>query len=146
MMIEVEPEWYLSRVAPRGSLQRFALAGAFNSIIFFVLWELFRFFASDTKVSVQFSWGAAWALTSFIAHFAHRWFTFDKRKSVQWTIGSSTGAYAFSLTGSTYTIGLVASQGGQTLRLLGIANMIAWGLIIWAIMRIFVFQYKVDDD
>ena len=146
MMIEVESESFLSRFAPRGSLQRFALAGAFNSIIFFVLWELFRFFVSDSKESVQFAWGAAWALTSFIAHFVHRWFTFDKRKSVQWTIGSSTGAYAFSLTGSTYTIGLVASQGGQTLRLLGVANMIAWGLIIWAIMRIFVFQYKVEDD
>ena len=65
---------------------------------------------------------------------------------MQWTIGSSFGAYAFSLAGSTYTIGLFADEQGGTLRLLGIANMLAWGLIIWAIMRFFVFQYRVEKS
>ncbi|MAM36134.1 MAG: hypothetical protein CL988_03085 [Euryarchaeota archaeon] len=141
----MESESTFSNVAPRGSLQRFGLAGAFNSLIFFILWELFRFFSSNDKASIQFAWGAAWGLASFLAHFVHRWFTFDKRKSVQWTIGSSTIAYAFSLTGSTYTIGLAATQNSGTLRMLGILNMLVWGLIIWAIMRILVFQYKTED-
>ena len=144
-MISMEYESTFSNVAPRGSLQRFGLAGAFNSLIFFILWELFRFFSSNDKASIQFAWGAAWALASFLAHFVHRWFTFDKRKSVQWTIGSSTIAYALSLTGSTYTIGLAATQNSGTLRILGILNMLVWGLIIWAIMRILVFQYKTED-
>ena len=144
-MISMESESTFSNVAPRGSLQRFGLAGAFNSLIFFILWELFRFFSSNDKASIQFAWGAAWGLASFLAHFVHRWFTFDKRKSVQWTIGSSTIAYAFSLTGSTYTIGLAATQNSGTLRMLGILNMLVWGLIIWAIMRILVFQYKTED-
>ncbi|MAI40473.1 MAG: hypothetical protein CMA09_04170 [Euryarchaeota archaeon] len=141
----MESESTFSNVAPRGSLQRFGLAGAFNSLIFFILWELFRFFSSNDKASIQFAWGAAWGLASFLAHFVHRWFTFDKRKSVQWTIGSSTIAYALSLTGSTYTIGLAATQNSGTLRMLGILNMLVWGLIIWAIMRILVFQYKTED-
>ncbi len=144
-MISMESESTFSNVAPRGSLQRFGLAGAFNSLIFFILWELFRFFSSNDKASIQFAWGAAWGLASFLAHFVHRWFTFDKRKSVQWTIGSSTIAYALSLTGSTYTIGLAATQNSGTLRMLGILNMLVWGLIIWAIMRILVFQYKTED-
>ena len=144
-MISMESESTFSNVAPRGSLQRFGLAGAFNSLIFFILWELFRFFSSNDKVSIQFAWGAAWALASFLAHFVHRWFTFDKRKSVQWTIGSSTIAYAFSLTGSTFTIGLAATQNSGTLRMLGILNMLVWGLIIWAIMRLLVFQYRTED-
>ena len=108
-------------------------------------WELFRFFSSNDKASIQFAWGAAWALASFLAHFVHRWFTFDKRKSVQWTIGFSTIAYAFSLTGSTYTIGLAATQNSGTLRMLGILNMLVWGVIIWVILRILVFQYKTED-
>ena len=144
-MISMESESTFSNVAPRGSLQRFGLAGAFNSLIFFILWELFRFFSSNDKASIQFAWGTAWALASFLAHFVHRWFTFDKRKSVQWTIGSSTIAYAFSLTGSTYTIGLAATQNSGTLRMLGILNMLVWGLIIWVILRILVFQYKTED-
>ena len=144
-MISMESESTFSNVAPRGSLQRFGLAGAFNSLIFFILWELLRFFTSNDKASIQFAWGVAWALASFLAHFVHRWFTFDKRKSVQWTIGSSTIAYAFSLTGSTYTIGLAATQNSGTLRMLGILNMLVWGLIIWVILRILVFQYKTED-
>lgn len=144
-MISMESESKFSNAVPRGSLLRFGLAGAFNSLIFFILWELLRFFTSNDKASIQFAWGVAWALASFLAHFVHRWFTFDKRKSVQWTIGSSTIAYAFSLTGSTYTIGLAATQNSGTLRMLGILNMLVWGLIIWAIMRLLVFQYRTED-
>tara|TARA_B100000902_G_C26466940_1_gene508237 strand:- start:69 stop:518 length:450 start_codon:yes stop_codon:yes gene_type:complete len=144
-MISMESESKFSNAVPRGSLLRFGLAGAFNSLIFFILWELLRFFTSNDKTSIQFTWGVAWALASFLAHFVHRWFTFDKRKSVQWTIGSSTIAYAFSLTGSTYTIGLAATQNSGTLRMLGILNMLVWGLIIWAIMRMLVFQYRTED-
>lgn len=143
-MISMESESKFSNAVPRGSLQRFGLAGAFNSLIFFILWELLRFFTSNDKASIQFAWGVAWALASFLAHFVHRWFTFDKRKSVQWTIGSSTIAYALSLTGSTYTIGLAATQNSGTLRMLGILNMLVWGLIIWAIMRMLVFQYRTE--
>jgi len=144
-MISMESESKFSNAVPRGSLLRFGLAGAFNSLIFFILWELLRFFTSNDKASIQFAWGVAWALASFLAHFVHRWFTFDKRKSVQWTIGSSTIAYAFSLTGSTFTIGLAATQNSGTLRMLGILNMLVWGLIIWAIMRLLVFQYRTED-
>ena len=56
-MISMESESTFSNVAPRGSLQRFGLAGAFNSLIFFILWELFRFFSSNDKASIQFAWG-----------------------------------------------------------------------------------------
>ena len=134
-----------SHLAPRGSLQRFTLAGGFNSAVFFVLWECIRFFLDDDKTSIRLAWAVAWGATAFMAHFIHRWFTFDNRKSMQWTIGSSFGAYAFSLGGSTYTIGLFAGEPGDTLRLLGILNMLVWGFIMWAIMRLFVFQYKVEQ-
>ena len=94
-MISMESESTFSNVAPRGSLQRFGLAGAFNSLIF-ILWELFRFFSSNDKASIQFAWGGL-GPSIVLGTFVHRWFTFDKRKSVQWTIGFPTIAYAFSL-------------------------------------------------
>lgn len=144
--INMENNSKLSQLAPRGSLQRFTLAGGFNSAVFFLMWECIRFFLDDDKTSIRIAWAVAWGATAFMAHFIHRWFTFDNRKSMQWTIGSSIGAYAFSLTGSTYTIGLFANEQGGTLRLLGIANMLVWGLIIWAIMRLFVFQYRVEKN
>ena len=144
--IEMDSKSSFNRLAPRGSLQRFALAGGFNSGVFFLLWEFLRLFLSDDSTGIRIAWGVAWGSTGFMAHFVHRWFTFDKRKSIKWTIGGAFGAYIFSLAGSTYTIGLFASQPAETLRWLGVANLLAWGVIIWAIMRLFVFQYRTEDD
>ena len=144
--IEMDSKSSFNRLAPRGSLQRFALAGGFNSGVFFLLWEFLRLFLSDDSTGIRIAWGVAWGSTGFMAHFVHRWFTFDKRKSIKWTIGGAFGAYIFSLAGSTYTIGLFAAQPAETLRWLGVANLLAWGVIIWAIMRLFVFQYRTEDD
>lgn len=144
--IDMDSESVFSRLAPRGSLQRFALAGGFNSGVFFLLWEFLRLFLTDDSTGIRIAWGVAWGATGFMAHFVHRWFTFDKRKSIQWTIGASFGAYIFSLVGSTYTIGLFAAQPEEILRWLGVANLITWGIVIWAIMRLFVFQYKTEED
>lgn len=144
--IEMDSKSSFNRLAPRGSLQRFGLAGGFNSGVFFLLWEFLRLFLSDDSTGIRIAWGVAWGSTGFMAHFVHRWFTFDKRKSIKWTIGGAFGAYIFSLAGSTYTIGLFASQPAETLRWLGVANLLAWGIIIWAIMRLFVFQYRTEDD
>lgn len=144
--IEMDSKSSFNRLAPRGSLQRFGLAGGFNSGVFFLLWEFLRLFLSDDSTGIRIAWGVAWGSTGFMAHFVHRWFTFDKRKSIKWTIGGAFGAYIFSLAGSTYTIGLFAAQPAETLRWLGVANLLAWGVIIWAIMRLFVFQYRTEDD
>lgn len=144
--IEMDSKSSFNRLAPRGSLQRFGLAGGFNSGVFFLLWEFLRLFLSDDSTGIRIAWGVAWGSTGFMAHFVHRWFTFDKRKSIKWTIGGAFGAYIFSLAGSTYTIGLFATQPAETLRWLGVANLLAWGIIIWAIMRLFVFQYRTEDD
>jgi len=144
--IEMDSKSSFNRLAPRGSLQRFGLAGGFNSGVFFLLWEFLRLFLSDDSTGIRIAWGVAWGSTGFMAHFVHRWFTFDKRKSIKWTIGGAFGAYIFSLAGSTYTIGLFASQPAETLRWLGVANLLAWGIIIWAIMRLFVFQYRAEED
>lgn len=145
-MIEMDTESTFNRLVPRGSLLRFGLAGGFNSSVFFLLWEFLRLFLSDDSTGIRIAWGLAWGATGLMAHFVHRWFTFDKRKSIQWTIGAAFGTYIFSLIGSTYTIGLFASQPEETLRWLGVANLLAWGVVIWAIMRRFVFQYKTEEN
>ena len=146
MMIEMSAVSTFNRLAPRGSLQRFGLAGGFNSGVFFLLWEFLRRFLSDDSTGIRIAWGAAGGTTGLMAHFVHRWFTFDNRKSLQWTIGASFGTYVFSLVGSTYTIGLFANRPEETLRWLGLANLLSWGIIIWAMMRLLVFQYKTEEN
>ena len=95
MMIEMDADSNFNRLVPRGSLQRFALAGGFNSGVFFLLWEFLRLFLSDDSTGIRIAWGVAWGTTGLMAHFVHRWFTFDNRKSLQWTIGASFGTYVF---------------------------------------------------
>ena len=146
MMIEMGDDSTFNRLVPRGSLQRFALAGGFNSGVFFLLWEFLRLFLTDDSTGIRIAWGVAWGTTGLMAHFVHRWFTFDNRKSLQWTIGASFGTYVFSLVGSTYTIGLFANQPEETLRWLGLANLLSWGIIIWVMMRLLVFQYKTEEN
>ena len=146
MMIEMDEDSTFNRLVPRGSLQRFALAGGFNSGVFFLLWEFLRLFLTDDSTGIRIAWGVAWGTTGLMAHFVHRWFTFDNRKSLQWTIGASFGTYVFSLVGSTYTIGLFANRPEETLRWLGLVNLLSWGIIIWAMMRLLVFQYKTDEN
>ena len=66
------------RFAPRGSLGRFALAGAFNSGVFYSAWTISMFLLPD--VDVRLLWGTFWGLTGVMAHFVHRLYTFDNHK------------------------------------------------------------------
>jgi len=130
---------WLEPYAPRGSILRFGLAGGFNSAVFFLMWEalMLLFTAADVRVL----WGLAWGCTGIMAHFVHRAFTFDKRRPVKVTLPTSVPVYIGSLVGSSLTIGWMAEQAPDWLRLLGVMNTLAWGLFIWATMRVVVFRY-----
>ena len=130
--------WFNEHVA-RGSLIRFAVAGGFNSLVFFVAWHGLLVIFSDGDV--RFLWAVCWGATGVLAHFVHRWFTFDKRKSVRWTLPTSVPVYGTSLVGSSITIGWLSSVAPGQLRLMGIVNLLAWGVVIWLLMRLFVFQF-----
>jgi hypothetical protein len=118
----------LARFAPRGSLLRFGIAGSFNSLAFFIAWEVFL-----------------WSFTGVMAHFVHRAYTFDARKPVKWTFATSIPTYVFSLVGSSYTIGTLSEMYPDQLRVLSVVNMLAWGFVVWLTMRVLVFQYKDED-
>ena len=144
-MIKMGVDARLGSLFPRGSVQRFGLIGSFNSLIFFILWEIFRFVMDDTKLNLQIGWGVAWGMTGLMAHFIHRHFTFDPRKGLRWTVGSSTLVYIISLVGSTVTIGWFASQPQSILRWIGLLNIGVWGIIVWALLRVIVFQFKSES-
>ena len=131
--------WLDERV-PRGSLIRFSMAGGFNSLIFFLTWVvLLAVFAGS---DVRLLWGACWGATGVLAHYVHRWFTFDDRKPVSWTLSTAIPVYIISLGGSSLTIGWLDEVFSTDVRLLGVVNLLAWGVIVWAMMRLFVFQYS----
>ena len=69
MMIEMSAVSTFNRLAPRGSLQRFGLAGGFNSGVFFLLWEFLRLFLSDDSTGIRIAWGVVWGTTGLMAHF-----------------------------------------------------------------------------
>ena len=128
------------RFAPRGSLGRFALAGAFNSGVFYAAWTISMFLLPD--VDVRILWGVFWGLTGVMAHFIHRWYTFDNHKPLAWTLPTAIPVYVGSLVGSSLTIGWLSERYPNQIEWMGIPNMMCWGVIIWLSMRIFVFQFS----
>ena len=128
------------RFAPRGSLGRFALAGAFNSGVFYVTWTISMFLLPD--VDIRILWGTFWGLTGVMAHFVHRWYTFDNHKPLTWTLPTAIPVYIGSLVGSSLTIGWLSERYPNQVEWMGIPNMMCWGVIIWLSMRIFVFQFS----
>ena len=129
-----------TRLAPRGSLGRFGLAGAFNSAVFFIAWtgSMFLF----PNIDVRVLWGTFWGLTGVMAHFVHRWYTFDNHKSLRWTLPTAIPVYLASMYGSSMTIGWLKGIFPEHFVWFGIPNMLFWGVIIWLTMRIFVFQFS----
>ena len=129
-----------NQLAPRGSLGRFALAGAFNSGVFYAAWTISMFLLPD--VDVRILWGVFWGLTGVMAHFIHRWYTFDNHKPLAWTLPTAIPVYVGSLVGSSLTIGWLSERYPNQIEWMGIPNMMCWGVIIWLSMRIFVFQFS----
>lgn len=131
--------WFDEHI-PRGSIVRFSIAGAFNSAIFYLCWALLL--VGFSTVDVRLLWGLCWGVTGVLAHFVHRWFTFDDRKPVSWTLPTALPVYLFSLVGSSASIGWMAETSSVDVRILGILNLLAWGVIVWLMMRLWVFQYS----
>lgn len=129
-----------NRLVPRGSLGRFALAGAFNSAIFYIAWTASMVLLPETDVRIL--WGLFWGLTGVFAHFVHRVYTFDNHKSLAWTLPAAIPVYIGSLVGSSLTIGWLSDAYPGQIEWLGIPNMLCWGVLIWLAMRIFVFQFS----
>lgn len=140
MTIEGVRQAVFERLAPRGSLIRFGMAGAFNSSIFFVGWAVSMvLFAS---VDVRVLWGIAWGVTGVLAHFVHRAFTFDDHLPLSWTLPTAVPVYIGSLVGSSLTLGWLDAGFPEAIHWMGVVNMLAWGVMIWATMRLVVFQYS----
>ena len=127
------------RLVPRGTLVRFGIAGGFNSVLFFFSWTALM--AAFSSADVRLLWGLCWGATGVLAHFVHRSFTFDNRKPVRWTLTTALPVYFTSLAGSSITIGWLASAFPGQLYWMGAANLLAWGVIIWLMMRWLVFQF-----
>ena len=136
------PQWLDERV-PRGSIVRFSIAGCFNSALFFLLWATLLVVLPDEDVRLL--WGFCWGLTGILAHYVHRWFTFDDRKPVSWTLPTAVPVYFGSLFGSSITIGWFNTAFPQHLRAMGLVNLVAWGVVVWMLMRFLVFQYSYTE-
>ena len=133
----------LSAMAPRGTIRRFATAGAVNTLFFWILWEILRFSPALELFSETGVWAISWIISCTIAHFTHRYFTFDGRKDVRATILGAFTVYAIGGALSTISYELLVSNLDFHIRIIFVINTLIWGLFTWASMRWFVFGY--DD-
>ncbi len=132
-----------SAIAPRGTIRRFATAGAVNTLLFWIFWEILRISPALEILSETGIWAVAWVISCTIAHFTHRYFTFDGRKDVKTTMLGAFTVYAIGGALSTISYELLVSNLDLQIRIIFVINMLIWGLFTWASMRWFVFGY--DD-
>ena len=132
----------LSDLAPRGTIRRFASAGAINTILFWIFWEVLRLSPALNLFSETGVWATAWIMSCTIAHFTHRYFTFDGRKDIKATMIGAFAVYAIGGVLSTLSYDFLVSNFDLQIRILFIFNMLIWGLFTWASMRWFVFEYE----
>jgi len=136
----------VAEVLPRGTLQRFGIAGGFNTFLFWIIWELLRSTILLDIVNETAIWSISWAMSSLSAHYVHRFFTFDGRKNVKNTVMGALSVYAFGMAGSTLSFDALLSMTSAPIRLIFLVNMLGWGLFTWSTMRWFVFGYTSEEE
>ncbi len=140
-------EHKIENVFPRGTIQRFATAGGFNTLIFWLAWEFFRMSALVDMVGETFVWTLSWIVSSTIAHFIHRWFTFDGRRDIRQTMIRALSVYSLGLVCSTLSYdSLLVIIADLPIRLIFLINMSIWGIFTWAAMRWYVFGYTDEEE
>ena len=137
----------MSEVLPRGTLQRFGIAGGFNTFIFWIIWETLRLSPLYDAAGETVLWSLSWLASSVVAHFVHRRFTFDGRRNVRTTVLGAISVYAVGMMGSTLSFDVMLDLLTTfPIRLLCLLNIGIWGLFTWASMRWFVFGYTTIED
>jgi len=137
----------MSEVLPRGTLQRFGIAGGFNTFIFWIIWETLRLSPLYDVAGETVLWSLSWLASSVVAHFVHRRFTFDGRRNVRTTVLGAISVYAVGMMGSTLSFDVMLDLLTTfPIRLLFLVNIGIWGLFTWASMRWFVFGYTTIED
>ncbi|MDA8615620.1 GtrA family protein [Candidatus Poseidoniales archaeon] len=137
----------MSEVLPRGTLQRFGIAGGFNTFIFWIIWETLRLSPLYDAAGETELWSLSWLASSVVAHFVHRRFTFDGRRNVRTTVLGAISVYAVGMMGSTLSFDVMLDLLTTfPIRLLFLLNIGIWGLFTWASMRWFVFGYTTIED
>ena len=137
----------MSEVLPRGTLQRFGIAGGFNTFIFWIIWETLRLSPLYDSTGETALWSLSWLASSIVAHYVHRIFTFDGRRNVRTTVLGAISVYAVGMMGSTLSFDVMLDLlTAFPIRLLFLLNIGIWGLFTWASMRWFVFGYTTIED
>ena len=137
----------MSEVLPRGTLQRFGIAGGFNTFIVWIIGETLRLSPLYDAAGETVLWSLSWLASSVVAHFVHRRFTFDGRRNVRTTVLGAISVYAVGMMGSTLSFDVMLDLLTTfPIRLLFLLNIGIWGLFTWASMRWFVFGYTTIED
>ena len=89
------PAWF-DRLAPKGSLGRYAVAGVFNTAIFAVMLVMLGWAGGVTREQSEawaVVWGIAWMCSSVVAHMVHREFTFLPSTNLTYSASTALPIY-----------------------------------------------------
>lgn len=124
----------------KGTLGRYAMTGLFNGAVFWVLWEIFRLFSDGSDLQENTSWALAWTFSSAIAFFTHNKFTFNSEGDLRKMFFATFLTYMITVVCSTTTYDIFVSIYEYT-RVVGLFNLLMWGVIDWAILRWIIFRH-----
>ena len=85
------PAWF-DRLAPRGSLGRYAVAGVFNTAVFAVMLVVLGWAGGVTREQSEawaVVWGIAWMGSSIVAHWVHRGFSFIPSTKIAYSLSTA---------------------------------------------------------
>ncbi len=137
------PAWF-DRLAPKGSLGRYAVAGVFNTAIFAVMLVVLGWAGGVTREQSEawaVVWGIAWMGSSIVAHWVHRGFSFIPSTKITYSLSTALPIYTLSFIGSSATFGLILEFTTWYLWFITAINTGAWGITQWLLNRTVIFRH-----
>jgi len=137
------PMWF-NRLAPRGSLLRYGVAGLFNTAVFAVLLVALGWLGDVTRDQSEawaVVWGIAWMGSSGVAHWVHRVFSFTPSTKLTYSMSTALPIYTLAFIGSSATFGVILEFTAWYLWFVTLLNTGAWGITQWLLNRTVIFRH-----
>ena len=123
-----------------GTFRRYLITAGLNTVIFYVIWEIFYWILPSGSYWPTVSWASAWILGSFVAHWTHRIWTFNSDRDPRWTVPASMSIYTVGLVGSTACYYIGTESFGFDVRLIWLLNSALWGGLNYIAQREIAFK------
>jgi len=96
----------------RWTMLRFSVIGSLNTIAFFGFYIVFQWLTSGLPHHRTIAWAISWIVECAVAHFLHRWWTFESDAEVWQSFSITMAIYMVTLVVSTATFDVLVYRFG----------------------------------